>query len=340
MVTRTHVQQSNAKLTEHTSPRTAVFVGGTSGIGKLTLIELVSLGFPITVYIVGRKTTEPAMRVVLDDLRQKNGKAVLEWVEAEVSLLAETRRVCDLIKAKESSLDFLCLTAGYAPFGGRNNTTEGLDITHALEYYSRMLFTLNLLPLLRAAPSPRVLTVLAGSMLSTRIDASDLNLERSDSLFGFRTQTHMANMNSLFFDRLAADPANGAISFVHNWPGAVDTGNMARYHTPTRWSPWPLTHLLRVLFLVMGFDEKEAGERHVYIATSGRFGGAAGPLGEKEDGGSRCKNTRGQEGENGLFLLNHKGDVSYSEKALEELRGEVQGKVWDTTMEILGPYLG
>lgn len=121
MVTRAQVQHSNAHLTAQTAPRTAVFLGGTSGIGKLTLIELVSLGFPIRVYIAGRRATEPAMKPVLEDLRQKNPRAELVWVEAEVSLLAETRRVCELVKEKETSLDFLCLTAGYAPFGGRNS---------------------------------------------------------------------------------------------------------------------------------------------------------------------------------------------------------------------------
>ncbi|KAK1445883.1 hypothetical protein CMEL01_10126 [Colletotrichum melonis] len=113
MVTRAQVQHSNAALTSQTAPRTAVFLGGTSGLGKLTLIELVSLGFPIRVYIAGRKATEPAMRPVLEDLRQKNPRAELIWLEAEVSLLAETRRVCEVVKAKETGLDFLCLTAGY-----------------------------------------------------------------------------------------------------------------------------------------------------------------------------------------------------------------------------------
>ncbi|KAK7455424.1 hypothetical protein Landi51_02628 [Colletotrichum acutatum] len=124
MVTRAQVQNSNSHLTSQTAPQTAVFLGGTSGIGKLTLIELVSLGFPIRVYIAGRKATEPAMRPVLEDLRRKNPRAELIWVESEVSLLVETRRVCEVVKEKETNLDFLCLTAGYRgrdrclPFSG------------------------------------------------------------------------------------------------------------------------------------------------------------------------------------------------------------------------------
>ncbi|KAK1980237.1 hypothetical protein LZ30DRAFT_690079 [Colletotrichum cereale] len=132
-----------------------------------------------------------------------------------------------------------------------------------------MLFTLHLLPLLRAAPAPRVLTVLAGSMLSSGggrggLLLDDLNLEGPGAFGGVRTQTHMGAMNTLFLDRLSAEPGNEAVTFVHNWPGAVNTGNMTRYHAPSFWSPAPLTVLLRPLFLVVGFGEKEAGERHAF----------------------------------------------------------------------------
>ncbi|TDZ61704.1 Oxidoreductase andH [Colletotrichum trifolii] len=333
MVAISQVRESLAQLTEETIPRTSLFVGGTSGVGKLTLIELVSLNLPVKVYIVGRKATEPAMRPLLEDLRRKNSKAELIWVEGEISLLSETRRICEIIKQKEEKLDFMCLTAGYAPFGGRNNTSEGLDVTHALEYYGRMLFTLLLLPLLRASPSPRVLTVLAGSMLSKRLNADDLNLEKPGNFGGIQTQGHMAIMNTLFLDRLAADADNEKVSFVHNWPGVVDTGNMARYHRPSALSPFPLTALLKPLTWLIKFSDREAGERHVYNATSGTFGGR-GPRG----GQGVKKGTAGVEGK-GLFLLNHKCEASYNEKILGELRAEAQGRVWEKTMEILKPFL-
>ncbi|KAK2039235.1 hypothetical protein LZ31DRAFT_545620 [Colletotrichum somersetense] len=347
MVTLAQVRGSNTQLTAETVPRTAVFVGGTSGIGKLTLAELVSLGFPVKAYVVGRRATEAAARPLLEDLRRRNPSAELVWVEGEVSLLSETRRICEWIKARESRLDFLCLTAGYAPFGGRNNTAEGLDVTHALEYYGRMLFTLHLLPLLRASPAPRVLTVLAGSMLrggGAGLLLDDLNLEGPGAFGGVRTQTHMAVMNTLFLDRLSAegkpgDDQGGAaagITFIHNWPGAVNTGNAERYHSPSLWSPAPLTALLRPLFLVAGFGEKEAGERHLYLATSGDIGGGGGPRVRDGEGG---RNTRGEGGRQGLFLVDHKCEVVDKSEIVKELRGEAQGKVWEKTMEILGPYL-
>ncbi|KAF4908011.1 Oxidoreductase lepF [Colletotrichum viniferum] len=251
MVSLTEVRASNAALTPSTIPKTALFVGATSGIGKYTLFEIVSLNLPMKCYVVGRKASEPAMRPALEALRRKNAQAELIWVEAEVSLLSEVKRVCGLIKEKEERLDLMCLTAGYAPFGGRNDTPEGIEVTHALQYYGRMLFTLSLLPLLRASPSPRVLTVLGGSFLSTNLLVDDLDLRKAGNFGGMRSQTHMSIMNTLFLDRLASDPENAKITFVHNWPGAVDTGNMARYHAPSWLSPAPVTVLLKPVFWVL-----------------------------------------------------------------------------------------
>ncbi|EQB58226.1 hypothetical protein CGLO_01548 [Colletotrichum gloeosporioides Cg-14] len=208
MFSLTEVRASNAALTPSTVPKTALFVGATSGIGKYTLTELVSLNLPVKCYVVGRKASEPAMRPVLEALRRANPQAELVWVEAEVSLLSEVKRVCGLIKENEERLDLLCLTAGYAPFGGRNDTAEGLEVTHALQYYGRMLFTLSLLPLLHASPSPRVLTVLGGSFLSTNLLVDDLDLRKAGNFGGMRSQTHMSIMNTLFLDRLASDPEN------------------------------------------------------------------------------------------------------------------------------------
>lgn len=352
MVNITQVRQSNAQLTAETVPRTSVFVGGTSGIGKSTLIELVSLGKPVKAYIVGRKATEPAMKTVLDDLRKKNAQAELVWLEGDISLLSEGQRVCNIIKAAgDPSIDFLCLTAGYAPFSGRNSkscevtddtniypdplpdTSEGLDVTHALEYFGRMLFTLHLLPLLRKSAAARVLTVLAGSMLTDRLIIDDLTLEKPSNFGGFNTQIQLSIMNSIFLDRLSADSDNANITFLHNSPGSVKTGNMFRHHTPTWHNPFTWLVLLTPMHWFMGHTEEESGQRHLYLATSGKFA-RSGPLLD----GKATKGTTGREG-SGLYILNYKCDVSYNEKALKALRAKGQDEVWKETMRILGPFL-
>jgi NAD(P)-dependent dehydrogenase (short-subunit alcohol dehydrogenase family) len=121
MVNIARIRQCNAQIDDSSAPHVAVFVGGTSGIGKITLAEIVGLGSQLKAYVVGRKETEAAFRPFLDELRAKNPKADLVWVEGQASLLSDVRRICADIKSREQKVDFLCLTAGYPPFGGRNS---------------------------------------------------------------------------------------------------------------------------------------------------------------------------------------------------------------------------
>jgi NADP-dependent 3-hydroxy acid dehydrogenase YdfG len=122
MVSYKEIHASNALINDATAPPVAIFVGGTSGIGKLTVRALVATGASVRIYLVGRKSSEERMHTFILELHAINPKAEVIWTEGEVALLAETKRVCETIKSKESRVDLLFLTAGYAPFGTRRET--------------------------------------------------------------------------------------------------------------------------------------------------------------------------------------------------------------------------
>lgn len=135
----------------------------------------------------------------------------------------------------------------------------------------------------------------------------------------------MGTMNTLTMDLYAAREENSEITFIHNWPGWVDTGNAQRSgtHNPGSWSTRNL--LLAPYLWFTGQSIMESGERHLYMATGGHFGG-------KE------KNTRGGS-KKGLFILDNKCDVAYDEAILEEFRSDAQERVWNKTTEILKPHM-
>lgn len=110
-------RSSNGHLTSETIPGISVFVGATSGIGKAALKELVGKGFPLKAYIVGRN--EKAFQPAMSELRALNKNASLIFMEGEVSLLAETKRLTDEILQREKHIDLLFLSAGFLPFLGR-----------------------------------------------------------------------------------------------------------------------------------------------------------------------------------------------------------------------------
>ena len=109
----------------------------------------------------------------------------------------------------------------------------------ALHYYGRMSFIVNLLPLLRAAPAPRVLSVLSGGVHSPHAAyAGDPTLKDSYSLSAAANAAGF--YNDLGLDALSRLPENAGVTFAHASPGFVNT----------RWGtemPWYVRGLVRML---------------------------------------------------------------------------------------------
>lgn len=274
MVSYKEIQDSNALINDATAPRVAVFAGGTSGIGQLTIRALVATGASVRIYLVGRKSSEERSLAFAQELRTTNPKAEVIWTEGDISLLAETRRVCEVIKRKEARVDLLFLTAGYAPFGPRVETAERVEVAQSLEYYSRVLFILHLLPVLVAADAPRVVSVLAGGLERTTVDLEDLDLKKPGNFGGVKAQMQYTAMNTMALENLASE--NPSVTFIHSWPGWVNTGNVRRGRDPNSILAWLIWMLLEPLIALFSFNDDESGQRHLFESTSAAFGGRGG----------------------------------------------------------------
>ena len=332
MVSYTEVQASNALVNDVTAPGVAVFVGGTSGIGKLTIEALVATGASARIYLVGRKSSEERSLAFIQELRAVNPKAEVIWTEGEISLLAETKRVCEVIKLKEPRVDLLFLTAGYAPFGPRVETAEGVEVAQSLEYYSRVLFVLHLLPVLQAAEAPRVVSVLAGGLeRATAVDLEDLRLKKPGNFGGVKAQLQYTAMNTMALEKMAGENPN--VTFLHSWPGWVNTGNVRRGRDPNSILAWIIWIFFEPIIALFSFNDDESGQRHLFESTSAAFGGRGVPW-----KGKPGVNSLEKQG-NGLFLVNYKCDCTPNAKVLPLLREKAQDKIWEHTLEVLRPYL-
>jgi len=336
MVSHADILASNALLNDATAPRVAVFVGGTSGIGKLTLQALVATGASTRIYMVGRKSSAERTQPFIDELRALNPRADIIWTEAEYSLLAETRRISREILAKEPRIDLLFLTAGYAPmFSDRAETEEGVEITQSLAYYSRILFIQHLLPALKAvsdAPG-RVISVLGGGLESaSSLKVDDIDLKQPANFGGPKAQAHYLCLNTVALDKIAEE--NPDVVFVHAWPGWVNTGNVHRgVKEGTVWA-WVVKWLLAPLIGAVSIRDETAAQRYLFEATSAHYGG-----GGVVWKGKAGVNVKGEEGKNGLFLVNFRANCTPNLKVVSALREKARAKVWEHTMEVLAPYL-
>ncbi|RGP75388.1 short chain dehydrogenase reductase family [Fusarium sporotrichioides] len=331
MVSFKDIQTSNALINDATAPRIAVFVGGTSGIGKFTLQALVERGTSIRIYLVGRESAQQRTETFIQHMHTINPKAEIIWVQGEVSLLADTKKVCDVIKTKEKSVDLLFLSTGYAPFTNRKDTPEGFDISQILRYHSRILFVLHLLPLLNAAENPRVISVLAGGMERSPVQLDDIDLKRPGNFNVVKAHTQATDMNTLFLEHLANENSN--VTFVHSCPGWVNTGNVRRGLDPNTILAWIIWLFLEPLISILSFSDEESGQRYLFQSTSAAFGGR-GTTWSGEVG----VNSHGEK-DNGLFLVTSKCDCTLNSKTVAVLRETAQKRVVDHTKEVLGPFL-
>jgi NAD(P)-dependent dehydrogenase (short-subunit alcohol dehydrogenase family) len=218
--------------------RHAVVVGGTSGIGEGIALRLAEANFSVT--IVGRNAERG--RAIVDAMRAKSGAASgaqHAFMAADAQYVASAKPFAAEYGKAHPRLDVLVLTQGIGTFQGRTETSEGLDQKLALHYFGRVAFMEALLPLMRAAPSPRVLTVLtAGVHPPYKHYDTDFELRDHYSLKNAADAGCM--YNDIAVDALSREPENARVTFAHAAPGFVNTNIGAGL-------AWPLRMLMRAV---------------------------------------------------------------------------------------------
>jgi hypothetical protein len=153
------------------------------------------------------------------------------------------------------------------------DTKEGLEVSFALSYFSRIRVVNNLFPLLQQSSRPRILSVLNGGNEQALIE-EDLGLERNWAPRNIINQS--TTMMSLMFEHLSSQ--NQQMAFMHAYPGLVKTeiiSGMTPLPGATIWNRIMLASLrglMAVLMLIVGIDAKGCGERQVFYLTSDKFG--------------------------------------------------------------------
>ncbi|KAH8671550.1 hypothetical protein BX600DRAFT_510217 [Xylariales sp. PMI_506] len=328
MISIADVKASNAQISKDTVPHTAVFTGGTDGIGKAALTRLVSTKLPIRVYVIGRNSDKH--KTFLDGLRRSNEKADIVWLEGQISLLAETRRLCDIIKTRETAIDLLYMSAGFIAGGLRNDTSEGNDLSMSLSYYGRVLLMIELMPLLNASSNnPRIITILAAGNEYSSIHLDDLDFRQPGHYSLVSYSRSIATYTTLCMARLAQE--NPGVVMIHHYPGGVNT-DLFKKRYGDKWF-W---FLMSAMLSLVGISPEDAAEKVVYMSTSAKYGGRGVPLGAKAHPAlNMAKTTKAGT----LFLVRDKLQEVQIDEVMAELNKMDAGNiVWRKMLETLAPY--
>jgi NAD(P)-dependent dehydrogenase (short-subunit alcohol dehydrogenase family) len=196
--------------------KTIVATGATSGIGEAAVLALAGLGARIV--IVARDETRG--RATMQKIEAKAPGLDHRLHLADLSSIAETRKVGAAIAANEPRIDVLINNAG-ALFSNRRVTSEGLEFTFALNHMSYFVLTEALRERVIASAPARIISTSSTAHQGAKLDFNDL--QSAKGYGGLKVYGRSKLANILFTRELARRLAGTSVTANCLHPGVVAT---------------------------------------------------------------------------------------------------------------------
>jgi retinol dehydrogenase 12 len=202
-------------------PKTAVVTGASSGIGRVVARESAKQGYRVIAH--GRNPERS--KEALAEIRRAAPAAQVQFVLADLSLIAEARRAANEIASLTGRIDLLVNNAG-AIYSERRVTPDGLEATFAGNHLGPFVLTQTLMPLLRVAAlaNGKARIINTSSQAHQMIDDmawDDLQFEKGYRSWKAYAQSKLANL--LFTRELARREMDNRLFVNAVHPGVVDT---------------------------------------------------------------------------------------------------------------------
>jgi NAD(P)-dependent dehydrogenase (short-subunit alcohol dehydrogenase family) len=241
--------------------KVVVATGATSGIGEVAAVRLAEQGARIV--FIARDPVRASS--TLAKLNAAGAGVEHRFHLADLSLMADTRRVAAEIAAAEPRIDVLINNAG-AVFTRRIVTSEGLEMTFALNHMAYFVLTQGLMARLTGSAPARIVNTASAAHQGARLDFDDLQSARSFSAMGAYGRSKLCNI--LFTRELARRLAGTRVTANCLHPGVVAT----RFGD----SAGGLLGLMMPLVRRLSISPERGAETIVYLAASPAVEGVSG----------------------------------------------------------------
>ena len=153
--------------------KTAVVTGATGGLGYETALALARAG--AEVILTGRDDQKG--RSAIDKISREVIGAKISYERLDLARLASIADFAERMQSRPS-LDLLINNAGVMALPRRQTTADGFEMQFGTNHLGHFALTARLMPLLRRASGPRVVSLSSLAHRTGRIDFSDLQGER------------------------------------------------------------------------------------------------------------------------------------------------------------------
>jgi NAD(P)-dependent dehydrogenase (short-subunit alcohol dehydrogenase family) len=154
--------------------KTVLITGSTDGVGRYVAAKLAADGANVLIH--GR---DKARAKTLTDEIRRAGHGEATFYQADLSSLADTRKLAETVMAEHKRLDVFISNAGIgstSPGSERQLSADGHELRFAVNYLSGFLLARLLLPLLRASAPSRIVNV--ASLGQHPLDFDDVMLTK------------------------------------------------------------------------------------------------------------------------------------------------------------------
>ena len=241
--------------------KVCLVTGATDGIGKVSARVLADLG--AKVIIVGRNPEKSA--IVLAELRSISGNENIDLLMADLAVMQEVRDLAEQVISRYDRIDVLLNNAG-GYFTKHEITSDGLEMTFALNHMSYFLLTNKLMELLKYSAPARIVNVSSDAHYGVDMEFENLNGEQEYKAWKAYQKSKLANV--LFtYELLKKVPADITVNCLH--PGFVATNfghNNGGFVGP----------VLKIAQRISAINPEEGAETSIFLCSSPEVKGVSG----------------------------------------------------------------
>ena len=152
------IEKSNSSRKD--KPLSILITGGSSGIGYQAVLKLISLGHDV---ILPCKNLFRANEVLTNIFNQVSGEISKKGkIYTPIMDLADLKSIdslCSEVKKKYLNIDVLILNAGLQYTGSKTprRSTQGIELTFAVNHLSHFYLTKKILPLINKSNDPKII---------------------------------------------------------------------------------------------------------------------------------------------------------------------------------------
>jgi NAD(P)-dependent dehydrogenase (short-subunit alcohol dehydrogenase family) len=238
-----------------------MITGASSGLGRVTALELARMGAQLTLVCRNRSRGEDAIA----EIREKTGNRTVTLMLADLSVQQSIRDLAAGFIDRGEPLHVLVNNAGLFNLK-RELTADGVETVFAVNHLSYFMLTLLLLDRIRQSAPARIVNVASAAHQHRTINFDDLGGERRYPSMRIYGQSKLANV--LFTYELARRLEGSGVTVNCAHPGAVATGLGANNGALAKL-------LMPVIGLFMRSPEQGAATQ-IYLASSPEVEGISG----------------------------------------------------------------